>query len=192
MKEAGYNEYLLVKQLKADDPAAYKTLYEQYAPRLQAFSRRFRLSKEESDEIVQDTFVRIWLYRQKIDPEAGFSPFLITVARNLIYNHIRKNAQWEKYLREIDAGPAWEAAKDNELEQFLLKTIHELPDRCRQVFRKSRLEGYSNAQIAEEMNISKSTVENQLNKALKHIRKQLEMKGYWGLVYFFLFFLEIK
>jgi RNA polymerase sigma-70 factor (ECF subfamily) len=56
--------------------------------------------------------------------------------------------------------------------------MQQLPEKCRQVFSKSRLEGYSNQQIADEMNISKSTVENQLNKALKIMRKSLETNGY--------------
>lgn len=189
MQEPVNNESTLVLELRAGSPGAYRALYERYAPRLQAFSMRFRLSGKEADEIVQETFIRVWLHRDKIDPAANFSAFLVTIARNLIYNQIRHSVTREKYRKEFGrTARDHEFPADGELQRLINNALTQLPERCRQVFRKSRLEGYSNAQIAEEMNISKSTVENQLNKALKLIRKTLENNGYGSFLYFFLFF----
>ncbi|SIN91382.1 RNA polymerase sigma factor [Chitinophaga niabensis] len=174
------NEQALVQQLRSGDPSAFRLLYERYAPRLAAFATRFKAGREEADEIVQETFIRIWKHRDRIDAGSPFEAYVITIARNLIYNQIRKAGHQQTYIREItnqfnQQDPAVNA---RELQQLIGKTMQELPDKCRAIFRKSRLEGYSNAQIAEEMAISKSTVENQLNKALKIMRKSLESHGY--------------
>lgn len=176
------NEQALVRQLISGDPAAFRTLYERYAPRLAAFSAKFQASSAETDEIVQETFIRTWVHRQRIDPTQPFEAYIITIAKNLIYNHVRKLGHQQNYLREISAGAVSKqedpAIQIRELQELIGRSMQQLPEKCRMVFRKSRLEGYSNAQIAAEMEISKSTVENQLNKALKIIRKDLEDHGY--------------
>lgn len=174
------NESALVQQLRSGDPSAFRLLYERYAPRLAAFATRFKASREESDEIVQETFIRIWKHRDRIDANAPFEAYIITIAKNLIYNQIRKAGHQQNYIREITYQFNQQEPGGNarELQQLIGKTMQELPEKCRAIFRKSRMEGYSNAQIAEEMAISKSTVENQLNKALKIMRKSLEDHGY--------------
>lgn len=178
------NEQALVQQLISGDPAAFRTLYERYAPRLAAFTVKFQASSAETDEIVQETFIRTWVHRQRIDPSLPFEAYIITIAKNLIYNHLRKAGHRQNYLREVSlqSGLRQEdpAVQIRELQELIGKAMQQLPEKCRMVFRKSRLEGYTNAQIAEEMDISRSTVENQLNKALKIIRKNLESHGYGG------------
>ncbi len=184
MKKEAFNEQDFVQGLRGNDPYAFKMLYEKYAPGLHAFSNRFNFSREEAEEIVQETFIRIWQNRHTLDPHKSFNTFLITIAKRLIYNQIRHGKYRDMYLKEVKAGfteSTAHPANEKELRQLLNKAMTELPDKCRQIFRKSRLEGFSNQQIADEMNISKSTVENQLNKALKKIRYYLKNKGFEAL-----------
>lgn len=192
MTDAENSEYLLVLGLQAGNAGAYQKLYDLYASRLKALAVRLRLSEEEANEIVQETFIRIWLHRQKIEPAASFSAFIITIARHLIYNQVRKSATRENYIREVSGqmNMLHDMQSHGELQRLIHHLLQQLPDKCRQVFRKSRFDGYSNAQIAEEMNISKSTVENQLNKALKLLRKGLEEKGYGPTLVFLYIFLQ--
>lgn len=177
-----FNEPLFMSGLREGDPSAFRQLYERYSPRLQAFCSRFRLPPEEVAEIVQETFVRVWLHRQNLKTDAAFSTYLITIAKHLVYNNARRMAHYKKYvqqvLQEVQHDQGQQVLNRNELQQLISSAMQQLPDKCRQVFSKSRFEGYSNQQIADEMNISKSTVENQLNKALKQIRKSLETNGY--------------
>jgi RNA polymerase sigma-70 factor, ECF subfamily len=177
-----FDEQLFIHGLKEGDPSAFRQLYERYAPRIHAFCSRFRLSAEETDEIVQETFVRVWLHRTQLQHNAAFTTYLITIAKHLVYNNVRKQAHYKKYVQEVLTQVQYEQGhqvlNQNELQRLIAAAMQQLPEKCRQVFRKSRLEGYSNQQIAEELNISKSTVENQLNKALKQIRKSLETNGY--------------
>ncbi len=183
MKQEDDDEWLLIPALNNGDPSAFRRLYGDYSPRLYGFCKRFGLSPEDAREIVQETFIRIWLHRDQLRPGINFSSYIFTIARNLIYNSLRRTAYWEKYLHEAGlnqvAGATTTAPGDErELQRLIGEAILQLPEKCRQIFRKSRYEGFSNQQIADELSISKSTVENQLNKALKTIRKFLENNGY--------------
>lgn len=183
MRKEDPGEQELVLALRNGRAPAFRLLYEDYGPRLYAFCKKSGLSPEDAREIVQETFIRVWEHRQDIRTDTSFSSYLFTIARNLVYNVLRRTAYWEKYL--YDAGVrqaagtfAVQPANERELQQLIGEAIHQLPDKCRQIFWKSRYEGRSNQQIADELAISKSTVENQLNKALRNIRQFLEKNGY--------------
>lgn len=182
MKEDSTDEQYLVGRLREGSTSAFEALYNRSAPRLQGFAARFRLSRDEADEIVQETFIRVWRHRTDINPEASFNTYIITIAKHLIYNQIKRAEYRDTHLRQ-EAGKLKQLQgetpiHERELEQVIGKAIMELPDKCRLIVRKSRLEGYSNQEIADELNISKSTVENQLNKGLKRIRRFLHQSGY--------------
>jgi RNA polymerase sigma-70 factor (ECF subfamily) len=183
MRQEDFGEGELVPELGKGNPSAFRQLYSVNGPRLYGFCKHFGLNPDDAREIVQETFIRIWEHRQELRPDTSFTSYLFTIARNLIYNSVRRTAYWEKYLREASlqmpaGGPVSVPADERELQRLIGVAILQLPDKCRQIFWKSRYEGISNQQIADELAISKSTVENQLNKALKTIRKYLESRGY--------------
>lgn len=182
MRQEDFEEQELVSELRKGNPSAFRQLYAAYGPRLYGFCKRFGIPPEEAREIIQETFIRVWEHRQDIRSGASFSSYLFTIARNLIYNALRHTAYWDKYLGEAglqQAGePASIPADERELQRLIGEAVQGLPDKCRQIFRKSRYEGLSNQEIADALAISKSTVENQLNKALKTIREFLKSNGY--------------
>jgi RNA polymerase sigma-70 factor (ECF subfamily) len=184
MNTDAFDERDFVEGLRENNPQSFKVLYEKYAPKLHAFSSRFNFTRQEAVEIVQETFIRIWQSRQSIYPDKYFNTFLITIAKHLIYNQIRRNTYRARYVNEQKSGIekiASDAANERELQKLIHKGMGNLPDRCRKIFSKSRIEGLSNGEIADEMNISKSTVENQLNKALKKMRLYLQHNGFKSL-----------
>lgn len=174
------NENELIDNLRKGNSEAFRILYEKYAPRLKAFCTRFNFSEQEGEDIVQETFIKIWEVRDTINPFYSFNTFLITVAKHLIYNQIRHANYKKKYSKEILYISQKESTPGNEkdLEALIENTVNELPDKCREIYKKSRVEGYSNSEIAEELNISKSTVENQINKALKSLKQKMHKVGY--------------
>lgn len=183
MRQEDFDEQELLAELRDGNSSAFRQLYDRYGPRLFGFCKRFGLSPDDAREILQETFIRVWKHRHDIRQDTSFISYLFAIARNLIYNSLRRTAYWEKYLREASlggpaAGPIPTPADERELQRLIGEAILQLPDKCRQIFWKSRYEGFSNQQIADELAISKSTVENQLNKALKAIRKFLESNGY--------------
>lgn len=187
MNDIFVNETDLILGLKNSDNEAFKILYEKYAPVLQSFSSRFNFSRHETEEIIQETFIRIWQNKHTIDPDRPFNTFLITIAKNLIYNQIRHVRYVEKYINEIRGNPeAFYSSPqgEGELKQMINNALPLLPQKCREIFKKSRLEGFSNQDIATELNISKSTVENQLNKGLKIVRSYLQKNGIGTMMFF--------
>ncbi|RZM28548.1 MAG: sigma-70 family RNA polymerase sigma factor [Pedobacter sp.] len=81
----------------------------------------------------------------------------------------------KRYVKNVTAkAPEYEHPADRELSNIIKEIMLLLPEKCQQVFKMSRLEGYSNQEIANELSISKSTVENHLNKALNLFRKYLK------------------
>jgi RNA polymerase sigma-70 factor (family 1) len=182
MRKEDAGERELITALRNGHPSAFRQLYIGYGPRLYGFCKKFGLSPEDAREIVQETFIRIWEHRHDIRSDDPFSSYLFTIARNQVYNSLRRAAYWEKYLRDAGvqqaAGTYALPADERELQRLIGEAILQLPDKCRQIFWKSRYEGFSNQQIADELAISKSTVENQLNKALRNIRAFLEKNGY--------------
>ncbi|MEO5500467.1 MAG: RNA polymerase sigma-70 factor [Ginsengibacter sp.] len=175
-----FNEQDFICRLKENDSEAFKILYEKYAPGLHSFCSRFRFTHEETEEIIQETFIRIWQNRHTIDSFKPFNTFLIAIAKNLIYNQIRHTRYMNIYVKELkETGneSVDPPSIEGELRQIIGSGLQLLPVRCREVFKRSKLEGFSNQDIANDLNISKSTVENQLNKGLRLMRTHLKSQG---------------
>lgn len=182
-----------MQSLRKGDVAAFGELYQYFAPGLKGFCKSFHIPEGEADDVVQETFKRIWEKRDTLQPEFGFKTFIFTIAKNQIYNQIRNRIQVKKYETAILAHPAHQGneQKDIQLRQLIEKTIGSLPEKCRIIFQKSRVEGKSNADIAAELAISKSTVENQINKALKRLRQVIRHSGYGAYLKIILLFFKM-
>lgn len=169
----------LTRQLREGSESAFRHIYERYGAKLFYFARNLNVQVEDAREIVQETFIRLWEYRLQADPRLSLNAYLFTIARNLIYNQVKKHAVRQRYLAGMlrEGEPSGEM-RDTELWALIDGVMQELPEKCREVFRLSRFDGVMNQQIAEQLGISKSTVENHLNKALRHFRKRLAEFGY--------------
>ncbi len=171
----------LIKNLCEGDAEAFKVLYEKHAPRLKAFCHRFHFTDQESFDIIQDTFAKIWEKRATIDPGHSFGAFLITISKNMIYNRLRHAVYKKKYIHELtylNRNSNEGERNEKDLQRLIDKTVDELPGKCRQIYQMSRIKGLTNTEIAEKLQISRSTVENQINKALKTIKQSLQSSGY--------------
>lgn len=169
----------LLKRLKEGDELAFEEVYNTYNKKLLAFARSLNISVNDSEEIVQETFIRVWNNRTTIQLGLSFNAWLITIARNLIYNHVKKEAVRTRYAIQVVEEKMDHIPVDyNELKRIIDDAVITLPDKCKEVFCLSRFEGFSNQEIADQLTISKSTVENHMNKALKLIKLYLVKQGY--------------
>src|SRR5689334_643844 len=100
MRQEDWDEQALVAELRKGEPSAFRELYAAYGPRLYSFCKRFGITSEEAREVIQETFIRVWEHRLDIRTGASFSGYILTIARNLIYNSLRHAAYWDKYLGE--------------------------------------------------------------------------------------------
>ena len=168
----------LVRNLRNSDITAFNQLFEHYSSKLYHFAFGYLKSKEDTEELVQEVFIRIWEKRADIDPTRQFQSFLFTIAFNEVKKHFRTKNILEKYLEHARNNPTQYITHPEisyrELKERLDQLIEQLPQKRRLVFIKSRLEGKNAVEISEEMQISKKTVENHLNAALKFMRENLD------------------
>lgn len=180
MNTTGKTDTELIKLLIHSDEEAFSELYVRYKDKLSSFCLHLLKSKEETNDIVQEIFIRLWESRAFIDPELSFSSFLYTMARNRILNYFR-DADIDEKAKEILAARkvAQEEAIDSHLiyteyQKILQDAIDRLPPQRRKIFNMSRIESMSHKEIATELGISVNTVQEHISEALKFI------KGYLG------------
>jgi RNA polymerase sigma-70 factor (ECF subfamily) len=169
----------LIKNLQKGDLAAFDTLFYFFEPRLYAFSMKLTNSTEDSKEVVQEVFLKIWEKREWIDPTKNFGSLLFTVAKNLIYNKAKHQAYafaYREYL-SLNANPLDNSTENllnyNELDSLILAACNQLPPVRREVFRLSRIEGLSNNEIAVKLETSTSNVKNHIYKAIIFLKRKI-------------------
>ena len=172
-------ETQLIQAVKEGDESAFRELFDQYHDLL--FNTVYYLTRDYglAEDLVQDTFLKLWMKRQRLKPELALFPLLTKIAKNLIQDRYKYNKVREKHrdhvqrLTQKPAATPEETHRVNALEGQIEFTVrHHLGEKCRTVFLLSRVEGLSNGEIADIMKVSKKTVENQLYIALKVLRKK--------------------
>jgi RNA polymerase sigma-70 factor (ECF subfamily) len=134
-------------------------------------------SEHIAEELTQELFIRIWTVRENIDPERNFHAYIHSVAKNLAFKHLKERFH-ETYTDDPVSLSTDQVCMEEELlareTQLLIDMkVSQMPERRKAVFELSRIEGLSNDQIADKLKISKKTVENHMNTALKEIRQIL-------------------
>jgi len=175
------NERLLVRNISKGNIQSFNTLYKEYSGRLYRFALSYLKSEDEAEELVQEVFTIIWDKRKDLKEELSFKSFLFTIAFNIIKKHFRTRVYLSEYLKsgtgnELDMNTSNDITYES-LYQYIKFLVNHLPARRREIFIKSRFEGRSIKEIAEECKISHRTVENQLSDSLKSIRISLTREG---------------
>ena len=193
MKKTNFNsETDWIIALKDGNLQAFNELFDRYGKRLYHFSYGYLKTVEDAEEIVQEVFMKIWNNRAELLVQESIESYVFTIARNGILNTIRKSKSEQTYLNYIKINPGKNILLDdelnfNELEKAYQSAIEQLSPRRKEVYLLSKAGSYSNAEIAEKLNISVKTVENQMTTALAEIRKNLRSLGFSGLIVFELF-----
>lgn len=178
-----YNEIELLSQLKAGSETAFRELFEKHGAALYRFSVALLKEKEAAEEVVQDTFVKLWTTRQDIDLTSSFEAFLFTIARNMTYNMIKKATADRKRFHRL--GEIKEVSHNdlvNELDwrdyrHIAQEAIDALPEKRKKIFLLSTEEGLSCDEIGKELGISSSTVRNQIRSAQNDLRRYFRTNG---------------
>ena len=177
MKESQTIDQLLWKVAVNDDEKAFQTLFFDFFSPLCVFAHKFIDSWEACEDVVQDTFLKIWQNRKSLEIKTSARNFLLTSVRNASIDYLRKKKlemQWkEKELQNCLSYELNDLYSCTELERMLNTALEKLPDNIREVFEMNRFEGKTYKEIAEEKAISIKTVEAQMSKALKTLRMEL-------------------
>ena len=175
------DEPTLVKLLQKGNVVAFDSLFEVYSPKLYGFGLKYLKNETASEELVQEVFVKVWENRQSLKSELSFKSYLFTIALNQIRKHFNKLAVSLRYLESMQNIPEFsEQSVSDDYESMLnqiYQVIDQMPERRREIFTKSKLEGKSSKEVAAELNISPGTVDNQVSEALRFIRAQLNTEN---------------
>jgi RNA polymerase sigma-70 factor (ECF subfamily) len=156
----------------------FKKLYGAHYANLCYFGTRYIKDMEAIEDIVHDVFVKLWEKRKSIDADKSVKSYLYQSVNNRCLNHIRDHKKFDKDFDQQniieDSIDESLQIENEELGSEILKAIETLPDRCKEVFKLSRMEELKYKEIAERMGISIKTVEVQMSKALKILRGALK------------------
>jgi RNA polymerase sigma-70 factor (family 1) len=171
---ATYDTEALLRLLAEDNPKAFTELYNRFWQKLFAIAYNRLKNKEAAEDVVHDVFASLWANRHKVDI-AQLENYLATATRYMVLGQIKKQILHRRYVESKVELPiiSFDIANalhfKNILEQVKI-AANELPEKCRLVFKYSREEGLPVKEIARIMHIAPKTVENQLAKALKHLK----------------------
>jgi RNA polymerase sigma-70 factor (ECF subfamily) len=172
-----------VRSVRRSDTAAFEALFLTYYERLVRFVYGYVKSRSVAEEVVQDVFFNIWSQRDRWEVQGAVRTYLYAATRNRALNRIRRSAleqRWADGMGEDDAtailpriAQANERVELTELDAAIRHAIDQLPPRCRETFVLSRQHQLSYEQIAQVMQISVKTVQEQIARALRSLRTSL-------------------
>lgn len=184
---------LLLKLLQQGDHAAFEKLFMKYGQKLFAFSLSYLKNEDEAEEIVQDVFLKIWHNRSMVRTDTSFQSYLFTIAFNAVKKSFNRKAKDDQFKLEIiDQLDSEQETCDFEQNYRLMTKklelfIEEMPERRKAIFLQRKQEGKSLKEIAERLDISVKTVENQITEAMKYLKKRFEEEHPGGLLFLMLF-----
>lgn len=177
------NDVLLLKLLQTKDKHALKYLFDTYFESLCRYMYIYLKNEEDAQEIALDIFMYLWENSERIEIRLSFKAYLFQAARNRCLNALRnkKTTIALDEISEYDHLPTdiSSTLEVDELNHLIEEAILSLPDKCQEVFVKSRKEFLTNQEIADSMEISVKTVEAQITKALKRIKEILGEQYYY-------------
>ncbi len=174
----------------------FDAIYVNNFSRLFLFAKEYVLFDEEAENIVQDIFVMLWEKKDILRVDVSLTAYLFTLVKNKCIDFLRHRMVEQMYSENIQHEYNEELnvklfalesfdhnfSSEEDIEILLRNAIDKLPERCRLIFIKSRIEGKKYKEIAEELNLSVNTVEGQISIALKKLRE--ELKDYLPLLFF--------
>jgi len=174
-----YNEKVLLQEISSGNETAFAQLFDHYRPNIYTTVLRMTGSAQEAEEVLQDTFLKVWLKRASLPDLANFGGWVYTIAENLTYNTLKSKQRNRSRTFQVDPdlGPwtfssvtAEDHLLDKEYAVLLSKAIKQLPDKQRQTYILIKQEGMKREEAARVLHISPETVKWNLDQAMRSIR----------------------
>ncbi|WP_319503403.1 RNA polymerase sigma-70 factor [uncultured Draconibacterium sp.] len=171
---------------RSGDEQVFKLIFDNNYERIVGFCIQFIPDREEAKNIAQQAFIKLWTNREEVNTLNGIRAFLYTAAKTECLNYLRHEKYKQNYQkdtlqkreellnREVLESFNFDRLEYMELEEMIQDALEKLPEKCRQVFVKSRFEYKKNHEIAEELGIAIKSVESNITRALKILRKELK------------------
>jgi len=173
--------------------SAFERLFEQYSQKLYHFSFSYLKSESESEDLVQEVFLKIWENRANIKTGTSFQSYLFTIAFNSIRKSFNNKARQNKFRTDL---LEFLSVENSSLENYpdfeallskLDSIIEQMPERRKEIFLMRKKRGMAIKDIAEKLEISPKTVENQITEAMNQLRKEFTKNHISGILFFYMF-----
>jgi len=173
-------DWKIVNEIQKGNLKTFEVLFKKLYARLCNYANKFIHNLDVSEEIVQELFYTLWAKRDKLNINISLKSYLYRAVYNgcLQYlNHRTIEIKYENYSKKqykVNNKDASEGIRLQELNEIISKTLNSLPERCRNIFHLNRFEGLKYREIAEKLSLSVKTIEADMSKALKLLRKNLK------------------
>ncbi len=173
-------EQQVLSTLKEGSESAFEMVFRTYYRPLCQYAYSFLNDRDEAEEVVQAAFINVWDKREQVEIQTSLKAYLYRIVRNSCLNVIKhEKVKQQHAAHEMAHGQSShegvsQSVISSELEEKISEAMKALPEQCRLVFQLSRFEELKYQEIADQLNISVKTVENQIGKALKIMREQLK------------------
>lgn len=168
----------LIYRLRGGDEIALELIYKKYWKSLLASAYNILLDEQCCEDIVQEIFIKLWNNREKIEIKVSLKAYLSASVRYEVYRQIRQGSVREDIFDQLQdrlqTPSETQSIEYKELLGQIDSVVNALPEKCRKVYKLSREDQLSHKEIASQLQISPKTVENHLNKALRHLRISLD------------------
>ena len=178
--DSNNSEIGLIKAFKKGDDKAFKLLFDRHHERLYSFLFSMLKSREDTEEVVQETFLKIWESRENFLEDYPFEALLFRIAKNIFLNYNRKKVNrtvFEKhfgFFANLSENSADQYVLFQETQEIIETILSGLPSKRKEIFLLQKVEGLSRKEIADKLGISVITVDHQLNKANKFVKDEFE------------------
>lgn len=170
----------IVDALRQGDEQVFETIFRTYYERLCNYANTILNDMDEAEEMVQSAFLTVWEKHDTLEIHTSVKSYLYRAVHNSCLNRVKHYKVRKTYgdsvknQTELLHDDASQNLIGSELDAIVANAIDSLPDQCRLVFKLSRFENLTYAEIAEQLGISVKTVENHMVKALKVLREKLK------------------
>lgn len=167
----------IVQELILGNRSALQQIYDQFHAKVYLFAQKHTKDTNYAEDIVHDVFLQIWEKRDKLSATTPLEAQLFVIARSMIINNYRraltKDNVHQNFSNQYQQTKEADSFETEESIQKLNQAIELLPPKRKQVFKMAKIDGLSYEEVAKTLDISKSTVETQMVKALKFLREQM-------------------
>ena len=177
----GLDDDELLKRMRDGDTAALGMLYVRYAPSVSDFAARFMGKNDEISDVTHNIFCTLWDNRQSISNIDSLKAYLFRMTRNAIFQVYRHRQVVNEYQTDFlktndDTTPDLESVITTaDLLEMINLRIEQMPEIQRRIFRMSRFEKKTYAEIAQEVGLSPKSVQRYISLALAELRKLVEV-----------------
>jgi len=186
----GFTDIQLLEKVSEGKEWAFDEVHSRYASKMYMYAFNILNKKQECEDIIQNIFIDFWMKRNKVKI-LNLSSYLFRSVKFQVFNYFRNHKITEVDLNRLNIIDATSntsmGLEFEELEKVIEDNVLKLPKRCQKIFRMSRFENKSHKEIAYELGISLQGVKNQVSKALKIIRGNLQKEK---LIFFTAFYKE--